>query len=137
MPVVEVPLLPRLPRAGIGSNLRDRIPFPTFEGCPTAGQPDGKYLGSDGTPLRPWCFVGEITEVDAMTHKLHLVATDMEGRRDVHIYCNGEDLEKRLHYQGAQPHIGYTVAVLYASKRELIEGGVGLIVEDVLFMKVH
>lgn len=102
---------------GPGSNLRDRLSFPTFGDCPHEFDLDGRYLQvSETNPemavhKRHWCFLGEIVSVLAQD-KLELLVRDTAGRA-VRLECMSKDRGKAIASQaGCKPK--NTIAVLYA-----------------------
>ena len=102
---------------GPGSNLRDRLSFPTFGDCPHEFDLDRRYLQeSESNPQmamhkRHWCFLGEIVSVLAHD-KLELLVRDTAGRT-VRLECLSEDRGRSI---ASQPNCKpkNTIAVLYA-----------------------
>jgi hypothetical protein len=96
------------------ANLRNEVPFPSFENLPGDNDINMEYLGTtDGfnySPTKHWCFLGEIIEVEAI-FRLRLIVQDKAKRRiPIAFYTDerGEELDQALVRKG------YTVAVLYA-----------------------
>ena len=115
---------------GPGSNLRDRLSFPTFGDCPHEDDLDHRYYSPPrrgsylATFKRHWCFLGEIVSV-AKQPKLTMNARDTAGRI-VRIEMISED--GGLALAGACK-VGRTVAVLHALQHQFDNGVWGFVPE--------
>jgi len=88
--------------------------FPSFENLPGDNDINMEYLGTlDGfhySPVKHWCFLGEILEVEAIL-RLRLIVKDKAGHQlPIAFYTDerGEELDRALLRKG------YTVSILYA-----------------------
>lgn len=119
---------------GPGSNLRDRLTFPTFGDSPHEFEyderyytppPPGSYIGSLS---RHWCLLGEVLSVAMRDGKLSLGVQDMAGRT-VRLVCRSKDGGKQFMDDGSCK-AGRTVAVLYPLKHIFGDGDMGLAPEE-------
>ena len=103
------------------ANLRSEVPFPSFENLPGDNDINMEYLGtSDGfhySPIKHWCFLGEIVDVEAI-FRLRLIVKDKADHRvsiAFHTDERGQELVQALLQKG------YTVAILYAEHHAFLD----------------
>lgn len=96
------------------ANLRNEVHFPSFENLPGDNDINMEYLGTtDGfhySPIKNWCFLGEIIDVEAFL-RLRLIVQDKAKHRipiAFHTDERGQELDRALLQKG------HTVAILYA-----------------------
>ena len=114
---------------GQGSNLQDRITFPTLGDCPQLGAYDEVRYDTNGRICRHWCFLGEITKVVTFTRVVFEVK-DMTGRKEARIACYDDDGGRCFLNSGRPPRAGDTVAVLYPQLKVFMDRSIGFRVED-------
>lgn len=105
------------------SNLRNTTTFPSFADMP--------HETEQVRPGRHWCFLGEIESMDYFA-RLVLHVHDQAGRT-LPIAFYTEDSGALIH-GSCRP--GYTVAVLYAQRRDFMDGSLGVRVEELARVKV-
>ncbi|EKM58605.1 uncharacterized protein PHACADRAFT_182902 [Phanerochaete carnosa HHB-10118-sp] len=116
-------------KLGEGSDLQDRISFPTFADCPQLRDyNDDRYFTSSGSYLRHWCFLGEITGI-ATFSRLVLDVKDTASREDTRVACYDNDGGMSFMRRARPPKVGDTVAVLYAQTKAFLDGSIGIRVE--------
>ena len=122
---------------GKGSDLRDRLTFPSFYDCPHEHDLDNRYLASlEGAsiayPKRHWCFFGEI--VDFMPYGRVVIDVKDQTGRDARVACYDDNMGQQF-----VPFCkkGHTVAILYANQHRFLDGSFGFRVEDSEHMKVR
>ena len=118
------------------ANLRNEVPFPSFENLPGDNDINMEYLGTtDGfhySPIKHWCFLGEITDVEAIV-RLRLVVQDKAKHRvpiAFHTDRRGQELDRALLQKG------YTVAILYAEHHGFMDMTEGIRHETLSNLKV-
>jgi hypothetical protein len=84
------------------ANLRSEVPFPSFENLPGDNDINMEYLGTlDGfhySPIKHWCFLGEIIDVGAI-FRLRLIVKDKADHRVIivfHTNEGGRELDQAL-----------------------------------------
>lgn len=114
---------------GAGSDLRDRLTFPTFADCPGDHELDPRYYTEVSNTVaqysRHWCSLSQIVSVENFT-RLVLNVRDMAGR-DLRVACY-DDRRGAKFIQDAKP--GRTVAVLCGLKHHFMDGSFGFRVEE-------
>lgn len=120
---------------GEGSNLQDRISFPTLGDCPELGMPDERYY-ANGRRIRHWCYLGEITSVELFT-RVVLNVKDSTGRTGARVACYDDDGGQKFMQRSRPPRAGDTVAVLYPQTKVFLDGTIGFRVEDNSLIKVE
>ncbi|TKX18743.1 SET domain-containing protein 12 [Elsinoe australis] len=108
-------------RDGHYADLRSEVAFPSFKNLPSDSGIDMRYFGtSDGFnygPVKHWCFLGEIIDVQTFL-RLRLVVKDKTNQRLIiafHTDERGGELDLTLLQKG------YTVAVLYAENHGFLD----------------
>ncbi|GJE89912.1 zinc finger MYND domain-containing protein [Phanerochaete sordida] len=118
------------PTLGAGSDLQDRISFPTFADCPQLGDAaDARYFHRAGAYRRHWCFLGEVTRVSTFS-RLVLDVVDTAAREGTRVACYDDDGGRSFLTGARPPRVGDTVAVLYAQTKAFLDGTIGIRVED-------
>lgn len=119
------------------ANLRNEVPFPSFENLPGDNDINMEYLGTtDGfnySPIKHWCFLGEITDVEAIV-RLRLIVQDNAKHRvpiAFHTDERGQELDRALLQKG------YTVAILYAEHHGFMDMTEGIRHETPSNLKVR
>ncbi len=107
--------------AGKGSDLRDRLTFPSFSDSPGEYDLDLRYLPMLRTPRYPtrhWCFLGEI--VDVVTFgRLVIHVRDVTGR-ELQVAMYDDNRGQKFMSTSIR---GHTVAILYAKRHDFLDGG--------------
>lgn len=114
---------------GEGSNLQDRITFPTLGDCPHLGALDEVRYDARGRICRHWCFLAEIIRVVTFSRVVFEVK-DMTGREEARIACYDNDAGRRFLNTTRPPRAGDTIAILYPQLKVFLDGSIGFRVEN-------
>ncbi|PVH91320.1 hypothetical protein DM02DRAFT_546061 [Periconia macrospinosa] len=103
------------------ANLRSEVTFPSFVNLPGDNDISMEYLGSsDGfyySPIKHWCFLGEIIDIEAV-FRLRIIVKDKADHQipiAFHTDERGQEIDQ------ARLKKGYTVAILYAEHHRFLD----------------
>ncbi|KAJ3016333.1 UNVERIFIED_CONTAM: hypothetical protein HDU68_012253, partial [Siphonaria sp. JEL0065] len=111
----------------------NRLQLPTYADLPLHDTPDEIFLSTqrgtnDLTPIRHYCFLAQIQQVSFIDRPRITICTDATTGSTAIIESNSRSSPTTFSWPDLKP--GNTIAILYATKRILSDGTLGIRQDD-------